>query len=131
MRRSPLLAASILAVGLLGIPSWWLSDAPRGLAIVAALAGLVWALILARREFARAGVAIVLQSSGSSSVDGEVVDSLQVSWRGPLTAIAWRSRGRIFRRLVLTDAIDTAARRDLRLWALRRRDDTPPAAVAP
>ena len=131
MRRSPLLAAAILLIGLLGIPSWWSSDAPGGVAILAGLAGLAWALVLARREFVRPSVAIVLQASGTSTVDGEVVDRLEVSWRGPLTAIAWRSCGRTVRRLVFPDAIDAAARRDLRLWALTRREDTSAAAVAP
>lgn len=74
---------------------------------------------------------VVLSPSGSAFVDGEDVGELVVTWRGPLYSIAWRRDGRPVRVLVFPDAIDIPGRRELRLHALRRREDAPAAAVAP
>ena len=126
-----MLAGAVASVGALGIPAWWLSESPRGLAIVAGLAGLAWALWLAWRELARPVVTIVLQPSGSVAVDGMQVDGFDVSWRSVLVGVQWCSSERTVRRLAFPDAIDAAGRRELRLWALQRREDAPPAAVAP
>lgn len=74
---------------------------------------------------------IALQASGAVQVDADTVDGLDVAWRGPLLTLAWRSRRGRVRRFVFPDALDATARRELRLWALQRREDAPPAAVAP
>ncbi len=126
-----MLAGGVAAVGALGLPGWWLGDAPRGFALFAGLAGLAWAMCLARRELARPVVTIVLPSSGAVEIDGTEVGELSVSWRSVLLALQWRSGESAVHRLVFPDAIDPAGRRELRLWALRRREDAPPAAVAP
>ena len=117
-------------MGGLGLPAWWLSDAPLAVAAVAGVAGLACALWLARRELRRAPVAIVLGNHGVVEIDGEAVAHFDVAWRGPLTTLAWQRGDRTTRRIAFPDALDPAARRELRLHALRR-EDSAPAAVAP
>ncbi len=130
LRRSRQLAVALVFLGLLGLPSWWGSDAPRAVAIPAMLLGLVAACAMARRELARPSVSIRLKGE-AAQVDGRDVLDFQAAWRGPLLGLAWKADGRTVRRLAFPDALDAAARRELRLWVLRRREDAPAAAVAP
>ncbi len=131
LRASRALAASLAALGLLGIPAWWLSDAPRALAVIGATLGVAWAAGLARREARTAATHLVLHSSGVVEIDGHPVDAFDVTWRGPLFTLVWTQAGRTARRVVFPDALESGAARELRLWALSRREDAPAAAVAP
>lgn len=131
LRASRTLAASLLAMGVAGVPGWFLSDAGALLAACGAGAGLAWALRLAAIEARRPASAIVLGGDGSVSIDGMPVEAFGFEARGAIMALRWRSGGRMQRRLAFPDALDAGARRELRLWALARRDPAAPAAVAP
>ena len=131
LRASRGLAASLVAVGIAGVPGWMLSDAGALLAACGAGAGLAWALRLASIETRRPALDIVLAGDGRVSIGGVVVDDFGFDARGPLVSLRWRSGGRMHRRLAFPDALEAGARRELRLWALARRDPADPAAVAP
>jgi hypothetical protein len=72
-----------------------------------------------------------LRADGSAAFEGRTIEDLDVQWRGSLVALAWRVDGRSRHHLAFPDALDAAARRELRLWALSRRERTPAPAVAP
>lgn len=131
LRPSRMLAATLVALGVGGALGWFLIDAGPLLAACGAGAGLVWALRLAAAEAARPRLEIVLCADGRVTVDGRGVEAFGADWRGPLTALSWRSGGRLERRLAFPDAVDSASRRELRLWLLAQREHAAPAAVAP
>ena len=95
------------------------------------LAGVLVAWLLARREASRPALAIHLSGDAPARIDGVEVDGFHVDWRGPLVTLAWTAGGRRVRRLAFPDALPASDRRELRLGALRRREDAPAAAVAP
>lgn len=118
-------------MGLLGCVAWTLSDAPRLLAICGSGFGLAWAARLAAHEWRRPSTRIVLTRDGRAIVDDITVDGFRVAWRGACVSLGWvRGRHRTHR-LGFPDSLDQAARRELRLWALTRREPADPAAVAP
>lgn len=125
------LAAALVVVGALAALGWGLTDAPAPGALAAAVLTLAWTLRLARAEARREVVAIAVGGNGAVLVDGCAVDWFTVSWRGSLWSLAWRSQGRTRRRLGFPDALDAGARRELRLWALARRERATAPAVAP
>ena len=131
LRPSRQLAGALVVVGALAALAWGLTDAPAPVAVLAGAATAVWALRLAREELQRAVVAIAVHGNGTIAIDGRAAQSLTVAWRGPLVSLAWGSEGRLQRRLALPDALEPAARRELRLWALSRRERANAAAVAP
>lgn len=118
-------------MGLLGCVAWMLSDAGTLLAFCGSGAGLAWSVCLALRELRRASTRLVLMPDGGATVDGHPVDGLHASWRGPLTSLRWVRGGRGTFLLGFPDSLEPAARRELRLWALTRREPADPAAVAP
>lgn len=131
LRSSRMLAALLVALGLGGVPGWFLSDAGPLLATCGAGAGLAWALRLAATEAMRPRLEIVLGADGRATVEGRELDAFEVERRGPLTMLSWRCGSRLERRLAFPDAIDAASRRELRLWVLAQREHAAPAAVAP
>lgn len=126
-----MLANALRLMGVAGVPSWWLSEAGRGLAVAGAAVGLVIAFRLATAERRREPLRLHLAHDGTVFVDDAPVERFEVTWRGSLMSLGWRAGRRRVARIVFPDAVDAASRRELRLWALRRREHAVPAAVAP
>jgi hypothetical protein len=121
----------VLLIGGLATVGWWLSDANVFLAACGSGATCLWSIGLAQAEARRRLVAIDLGGDGSVMIDGRAVESLEVAWRGALMSLAWGIGGHLERRLAFPDALDPASRRELRLWALSRRERALAPAVAP
>lgn len=128
--RSRLLTGCLAALGPVGAACWWMSAAPALLAAAGSSMWIVVAASLARREWGRATRSVVL-GAGAACIDGRPVDGFSVDWRGMLTILEWRDSGRAVRWLLFPDVVDAAQRRELRLWALARRERGSTAAVAP
>lgn len=131
LRRSRLLAGALLGLGCAGVFGWFLSDAGGPVSLAGSAFGLAYATRLARRELRRGPLGLVLGADGRAYMDGHELSGFEVSWRGGLVSLSWRTGARTERRLAFPDALTAAHRRELRLWALRRREHAEPAAVAP
>jgi len=70
-------------------------------------------------------------ADGRVSVDGVVVDNMQLDWRGPLTCLAWHDGAGRRRIVAWPDAVSAARRRELRLWRVAHRADATTRPVAP
>jgi toxin CptA len=98
------------------------------LAVVALSAGLA----LAWRERRRPVHAVVIDGSGTATVDGIAVDRFRIDWRGPLAFVSWRDgNGRTQRRSLWPDTLSAAHRRELRLAADRDDAGRRPGPMAP
>jgi toxin CptA len=120
LRPSRWTTAALLALAVLAPFAALQSAMPRvaawPLAAVAAILGL-W---LARREWRRPTLAVLIDGNGAVSVDGVAVEEFRIDWRGPLAFLSWRDRaGRRHRRGLWPDALGPALRRELRLLADR------------
>lgn len=130
LRPSRVLAACLAALGALGTISWWMSEATTSLAVGGSALWLVAAIAYAVREMRRPARSLAIGADGAE-VDERRVDDFTVDWRGPIFVLEWREAGRHVRWLGFPDVLDATARRELRLWALQRREYAPTAAVAP
>jgi toxin CptA len=126
---SRLLAAALIALGLLAAGATLLSEMPLPAALPLATVALVHAAWRARRELRRGVRRIVVPHSAlPATLDGTDMAALEVHWRGPLATLAWRDpEGRRRRLHGWPDTLRRPARRELRL-ALAARG---PARVAP
>ncbi|WAC63699.1 hypothetical protein OVA13_02600 [Pseudoxanthomonas sp. SL93] len=98
-----------------------------------AVLAFLYGVHLARHEGARPARAVWFPGDGRApTVDGQPVDAVQVTWRGPLAFMRWRDRAGRWQRLAWwPDTLPAPMRRELRLAAsstdaVRRR-----AGVAP
>jgi toxin CptA len=120
LRPSRWTTAALLALAALAPFAALQSAMPRAaawpLAAVAAILGL-W---LARREWRRPALAVLIDASGAAHVDGSAVEEFRIDWRGPLAFVSWRDRaGGRHRRGLWPDTLGPALRRELRLLADR------------
>lgn len=120
LRPSRWTTAALLALAALAPFAALQSAMPRAaawpLAALAALLGL-W---LARREWRRPPLAVLIDGSGAARVGGVEVDDFRIDWRGPLAFVSWRDRaGRRHRRGLWPDTLGPALRRELRRAADR------------
>lgn len=132
LRPSRWTTAALLALAALAPFAALQSAMPRAaawpLAAVAAFLGL-W---LARREWRRPALAVLIDADGAAQVAGSAVEEFRIDWRGPLAFVSWRDRaGRRHRRGLWPDTLGPALRRELRLVADRadagrRRDGMAP-----
>lgn len=112
---SRLQAAALAALAVLAPFALIASGLPRALAWPLAAVALGWGAWALRREVRRP--VRVLEVSGTGArLDGQPLERLSVTWRGPLAALRWRaadgSRGQ---HLLWPDCLPPAARRELRL----------------
>ena len=116
-RPSILLQGALASIGLCACIALWLSELPP----IAALCAMPWVIAatlhriaIERRAPARA---LVIDAAGAAHLDGVVLDTPQLEWRGPLAILRWRD-GRCVRRLLWwPDTLPPTARRELRLAA--------------
>lgn len=134
---SRLAMALYATAGLGAAASILLSDMPAGPARAAAIACVAWGLWLARREWRRAPVELVIgaPARGDAPVrihlDAVAGDWTGTTWRGPLCVLTLGIEGRTRRLVLWPDVADAAARRELRLRAPRRAGVGRRASVAP
>jgi toxin CptA len=94
-----------------------------------AVVGGAW---LARREFLRSTLELVIPHNGAATIGGMPVSDLQIHWRGSLAFLQWRdAAGCCHRRLGWPDNLGPAARRELRLAMAARAPAHSPRSVAP
>jgi len=97
-----------------------------------AASALVSGVRLARRELQRPTLELVIPNGNAATIDGMLVNDLQVHWRGSLAFLQWRdAAGRRQRRQGWPDDLDPAARRELRLATATRTPAHSPRSVAP
>lgn len=123
----------VVALGVLGAGSVLASGMPRGAAWLLAAAALLHASRLAWVGSRHVPVAVAWDGGADLvRVDGAVVESPTLQWRGPLALLAWRDAHGRRRRLVWwSDTLDARARRELRLAAGPSGATRAGAAVAP
>ncbi len=116
-RPSILLQGALASIGLCACIALWLSELPP----IAALCAMPWVIAatlhriaIERRAPARA---LVIDAAGAAHLDGVVLDTPQLEWRGPLAILRWRDGRRVRRLLWWPDTLPPPARRELRLAA--------------
>lgn len=116
-RPSRLLQAGLLVLGTLAAFCVVASEMPRIAAWPLALMAALYGLLLARREARRPMLAFWFPGDGRpATVDGQRVEHVQVTWRGPLAFVRWRAgAGRWQRHAWWPDTLPPRARRELRL----------------
>ena len=116
LRPSRALAGVMLMLAVL-VPWAALSSAlPALVGGIMAFVTACFALALAVRELRRTAQAVVIDTSGAATIDGQPVEALRIDWRGTLGFVSWRdAAGRIHRRSLWPDTLSPALRRELRL----------------
>ena len=107
----------MILLGILASFSVLASELPLGVAMATAVAALLQAAWLARREMRRRPIAVVVPSGRNDvTIDGNPVAGFDVVWRGPFAFARWRDARGCWRRLQgWPDNLDPASRRELRL----------------
>ena len=132
-RRSRLLVAALLMLGLLAAVAVLAAEVPAVVAWPAAVAVVGCGHRLAVRELRRPARTLVIPAGDSAVlVDGAPADDFTVRWRGPLAFAQWRdARGRRERIAFWPDACSTALRRELRLAMIGRTAARSAGSMAP
>ena len=132
-RPSKLLAAALLALGLLAAGSVLAAELPDTAAWPIALAALAYGRWLAHRELKRPIRALLVPSGNAVALlDGVAMTGLEVHWRGPLAFLRWRdSHGRHRRRQFWPDTLPAHARRELRLALINHAPAPAAGSMAP
>ena len=113
---APLIAATVLATGLLAMAGLILTNLPGSWVPPAQLLCGVGCVLQARRWLSRPRVLLVLsRCSGQAWVDGEPV-ALSVGWRCGLPQLRWRSDGRLHCRVFAPGQLPPAVVSELRQW---------------
>lgn len=130
-RPSILLQTALASIGLCACVALWLSELPL-IATVCALplvaAATLLRIAVERRAPARA---LVIDAAGAARLDGVVLDTPQLEWRGPLAILRWRDGRRMRRLLWWPDTLPPPARRELRLAASAFVTRPTPDSMAP
>ncbi|MCD9126831.1 hypothetical protein [Luteimonas fraxinea] len=130
-RPSILLQIALAAIGFCACIALWLSELPM-IATVCAMPLVVAATLhriaLERRAPVRA---LVIDAAGAAHLDGVVLDTPQLEWRGPLAILCWRDGRRVRRLLWWPDTLPPPARRELRLAASALVTRPTPDSMAP
>lgn len=122
-RPSRLLAAALIALGVLAALSLWLSALPRALALAGVAVALGRGFQLARREWRQPTIAVLWRAAdGSAELNfagrTQSLTGVQVDFRGPLARLSGRDEhGRIRRWQWWPDTLPPAVRRSLRVAA--------------
>jgi toxin CptA len=109
------------------------SDLPGLIACPLALIAVLHGAALARRDLrARAQCVVIPHDQDDATIDGQVVASLELHWRGPLAFLRWRDDQGRWRLLSgCPDNLDAHGRRELRLAMAARAPAGPPRSMAP
>ena len=130
-RPSNLLQAALASIGFCACIALWLSELPM-IATVCAMPLVIAAtghrIAVERRAPVRA---LVIDAAGAAHLDGIVLDTPQLEWRGPLAILRWRDGRRARRLLWWPDTLPPPARRELRLAASALVTRPTPDSMAP
>lgn len=113
--------------------SIWRSGVPVWLAVgLSAYGGVIGARTIWLLLRSPVRQLVVPWTDMAASVDGERVDALEVTWRGPMAVVSWaHPGGRRMRLHFWPDTLPTAQRRELRLAAQARAISSRRSLVAP
>ncbi|WP_269790873.1 hypothetical protein [Stenotrophomonas sp. Iso1] len=107
---------AITLLGALGAIAGLNCDLERHQALPLAMASMVWASLLLRKELRRPSQNLLIpQASSPTRLDGVPLETLELLERGPLLVLRWRAakgRGTL---LFWPDTLPRARRRELRL----------------
>ncbi|MCD9007920.1 hypothetical protein LDO31_17100 [Luteimonas sp. XNQY3] len=130
-RPSILLQGALASIGLCACIALWLSELP----LIATVCAMPFVIAASLRRIAierRAPVrALVIDAAGAAQLDGVVLDTPQLEWRGPLAILRWRDGRRARRLLWWPDTLPPPARRELRLAASALVTRPTPDSMAP
>lgn len=130
-RPSILLQAALASIGLCACIALWLSELPM-IATVCAMPLVIAATLHRIAVERRAPVrALVIDAAGAAHLDGVVLDTPHLEWRGPLAILLWRDGRRVRRLLWWPDTLPPPARRELRLAASALVTRPTPDSMAP
>ena len=120
------------SLSLLAPCSLLMSDLPRIFAWPLALAAAAFGVFDARRHNRLRPCALVIPiGHGQPTCDGQPMKSFKIAWRGPLAFLRWRDpEGRLRSLSFWPDTLASAARRELRLAAMRIEPAREPASMA-
>ncbi|WP_236551172.1 hypothetical protein [Luteimonas sp. 9C] len=122
------------ALGVLGAGACvalWLSELPPLAAVCGmppVIAATVYCIACERRAPVRA---LVIDAAGAAHLDGVVLDTPHIEWRGPLAILRWREGRRRRHLLWWPDRLPPPARRELRLAASALATRPPTDSMAP
>jgi len=130
-RPSLLLQTALASIGICACIALWLSELPLIAAVCAT--PLVVAVTLHRITLERRAPMrqLVIDADGAAYLDGVVLDTPQLEWRGPLAILRWRDGRRERRLLWWPDTLLPPARRELRLAASALMTRPAPDSMAP
>ena len=130
-RPSVLLQGALASIGLCACIALWLSELPS-IATVCAIPLVIAAtghrIAVERRAPVRE---LVIDAAGAAHLDGVILDTPQLEWRGPLAILRWRDGRRVRRLLWWPDTLPPPARRELRLAASALVTRPTPDSMAP
>jgi len=125
------LQGALASIGVCACIALWLSELPL-IATVCAMPLIVAAALhriaIERRAPMRE---LVIDAVGAAHLDGVVLDTPQLEWRGPLAILRWRDGRRERRLLWWPDTLLPPARRELRLAASALVTRPTPDSMAP
>lgn len=132
-RPSKLLAAALLALGMLAAGSVLAAEIPGPAAWPMAFAALAYGQWLARRELKRPGRTLLVPSGkGVALFDGVAMGGMEVQWRGPLAFVQWRNpQGLRGRMQFWPDTLPAPSRRELRLALINHTPAPAAGSMAP
>jgi toxin CptA len=124
---------ALIALGLLSACSVLASEMPRAMAWPLAVVAAGYGGWLARREQRRPPRQLLCPVGDMPvTLDGEPLQRVQLSWRGPLAFLRWRTKGGDAGHLGWwPDTLSALQRRELRLAVQRRPAAQPVASMAP
>lgn len=123
----------MLALGIFAALSLLVSELPWILSLPGAVVAAMQGGRLARRELLQPTRSLIIpMNQTAATIDGEVMDDLQVRWRGSLAFLQWRdARGDRQRLQGWPDNLDAAGRRELRLAMAARVPAQSSRSMAP
>jgi toxin CptA len=126
------LAAMLLALGLLAALAVISAELPWWLSAPVALIATAYGHWLARSELRRPTRCLVIPVNEAATIDDQPMTDLELQWRGPLAFLQWRDASGRRRRLQgWPDVLGAAARRELRLAMAARAPARNPRSMAP
>jgi toxin CptA len=128
-----LLAAALLALGMLAAGSVLASEVPGIAAWPLAFAAVGYGQWLGRCEVRRHALPLLIPcGDGEALLGGVAMAGLEVQWRGPLAFLQWRDPRGLRRRLQFwPDTLPARARRELRLAMVNHLPARAAGSMAP
>ncbi|HEY0662831.1 MAG TPA: hypothetical protein VGD21_16090 [Lysobacter sp.] len=132
-QASRLLAAMLLAIGLLSALAVMATELPWQLSMPIALTATGYGAWLARSELRRPTRCLVIpMNETAATIDDQPMTGLELQWRGPLAFLQWRdASGRRQRLQGWPDVLDAASRRELQLAMAARTPARSSRSMAP